>query len=65
MNFYRSLCVPSLCEGCSAAPPTLLLESKNRSVAEPADCGDNLSVRFYFQNSISLTIAASPRIIPP
>jgi hypothetical protein len=58
MNFHRSLC-----EGCSAAPPTLLLERKNRSVADPDDCGDNLSVRFYFQNSISLTIAALPRII--
>jgi hypothetical protein len=36
---------------------------KNRFIAGGCDCGDNLSVRFHIQNSISLTMAASPRII--
>jgi hypothetical protein len=39
------------------------IESKNRFTAWRYDCGDNLSVRFHIQNSISLTMAASPRII--
>jgi hypothetical protein len=36
---------------------------RNRFVAERDDCGDNHSVRFYIQNSISLTIAAPQRIL--
>jgi hypothetical protein len=36
---------------------------KNRFVAQSDQCGDNLSVRFHIQNSISLTIAMLPRII--
>jgi len=37
--------------------------SKNRFTAQRYDRGDNLSVRFHIQNSISLTIAMPPRII--
>jgi hypothetical protein len=36
---------------------------KNRFTAQRGDRGDNLSVRFHIQNSISLTIAMLPRII--
>jgi hypothetical protein len=36
---------------------------KNRFTAQRYDRGDNLSVRFHIQNSISLTIAMLPRII--
>jgi hypothetical protein len=36
---------------------------KNRFTAQRWDRGDNLSVRFHIQNSISLTIAMLPRII--
>jgi hypothetical protein len=39
------------------------MEIKSRFTAWRCDCGDNLSVRFHIQNSISLTMAASPRII--
>jgi hypothetical protein len=33
-------------------------------LGEAQVCGDNLSVGFYIQNSISLTIAVRPRIFP-
>jgi hypothetical protein len=36
---------------------------KNRFIAQGYDCGDNLSVGFHIQNSISLTVAIPPRII--
>jgi hypothetical protein len=36
---------------------------KSRFIVHLHDRGDNLSVRFYIQNSISLTIAMLPRII--
>jgi hypothetical protein len=42
----------------------ICLPGKNRFVAERYRRGDNLSVRFHIQNSISLTIAVPPRIIP-
>jgi hypothetical protein len=38
------------------------LTGQNRCIAQRDDRGDNLSVRFYIQNSISLTIAALQRI---
>jgi hypothetical protein len=38
------------------------LTGQNRWIAEREDCGDNLSVRFYIQNSISLTIAGLQRM---
>jgi hypothetical protein len=38
-------------------------EQRQTFVAERRARGDNLSVRFYIQNSISLTIAMLPRII--
>jgi hypothetical protein len=40
-----------------------LAVDKNRFIAWRYDRGDNLSVRFHIQNSISLTIAMLPRII--
>jgi len=36
---------------------------KNRFIAQRCQRGDNLSVGFHIQNSISLTIAMLPRII--
>jgi hypothetical protein len=36
---------------------------KNRFIVRRHERGDNLSVRFDIQNSISLTIAVLPRII--
>ena len=36
---------------------------KNRFIARRYLCGDNLSVRFHIQNSISLTLTLLPRII--
>jgi hypothetical protein len=36
---------------------------QNRFIARRQDRGDNLSVRFYIRNSISLTIVRLPRII--
>jgi hypothetical protein len=36
---------------------------KNRCIAARYHGGDNLSVGFHIQNSISLTIAMLPRII--
>jgi hypothetical protein len=55
----------SLFEEVSATPITnqcFSLRGQKRFIAERDDRGDNLSVRFYIQNSISLTIAALQRI---
>jgi hypothetical protein len=40
-----------------------LATPKKRFSARRRDRGDNLSVRFHIQNSISLTIMVPPRII--
>jgi hypothetical protein len=42
---------------------TFIEHGENRCRAGRCNCGDNLSVRFHIQNSISLTIAMLPRII--
>jgi hypothetical protein len=39
------------------------LNAQNHCIVQRCDHGDNLSVRFHIENSISLTIAMPPRIL--
>jgi hypothetical protein len=54
----HSIGLASNCDRC-----TFSRRGKSRFIVHLHDRGDNLSVRFYIQNSISLTIAMLPRII--
>jgi hypothetical protein len=63
------LCFPASTHADGGAVAPAKIDKKrsigqNRFIALRYDCGDNLSVRFHIQNSISLTIAIPPRIIP-